>query len=54
MDFPAIGVLHSKNLAVMFAKWKTGLLENCEGGQVLVVTQGLLFSSLTGPWLTEF
>lgn len=54
LDFPVIGVIHSKNLAVVFAKWKTGLLENCEGSQVLVITQGLMFGCLMGLWLTEF
>lgn len=51
LDFPVIGVIHSKNLAVVFAKWKTGLLESCEGSQVLEITQGLMFSCVVEPWL---
>lgn len=53
-ELPVIGVNYRKNLAVRFAKWKTGLLGNCEGSEVLVIAQGLMFGCLMGLRLTEF
>lgn len=28
LDFPVMGVIHDRNLSVMFADWKVGLLES--------------------------
>lgn len=54
LGLPVIGVIYKKNLAMRFARWKTGLLGNCEGSEVLVIAQGLMFGCLVGLRLTEF
>lgn len=40
LDFPVIG---TKTWPLGFARWKTGLLDTCEGTRDLVITQGLIF-----------
>lgn len=47
-----IGVTYRKTLAVGFARWEAGLLENCEDSGVLVMAQGPMLGRLTGPWFS--